>query len=212
MSEYQIDSAQAQEAARLADVSAKATEGLKEAMASGRIMTEPSVGLRTFLSPTEPNTQFLVRPGKLISFPDPNSPTGRRDSHRDGDIWATFSGGVCVSRDPIIIEWLEAHAGDRDAWLAYHARYGSNPREDSVPYNLCRDIRTENVEAWAEMKALQVPTSRRAATLSPGLDVDKVFGSGRGVMNRDGNSAGQALVAAGEATAAAEEQRFARYD
>lgn len=221
MSEYQ-NPAMPQDELDAQNRSEQASYDLKEAMASGRIMTHPEEGLRTFICPTDPNTSFLVAYERLPSgeaaMTAPLVAGGQviRWPERINEKFADFHNGVCVTRDPDIIDWLEAHSGDMARFLDYHAQRGSNPREDSVPIGLCRDINDgSNVEAWAELKTQQMATASRPPSLSPNLDVDKLVpamkGGGAGVMDADGQTNSNATVTAARNAEAVEHAREARF-
>lgn len=105
---------------------------------------------RVFVAPIHKNARFLVKPGKLVQFRDPNSPTGTRDARRDGDVWAVFAGGVLVTDNPTIIAWCEKST------------------------EICRDADDPRTEAWAMLKEGQVPTSTRDPLINPKLDVDQI--------------------------------------
>lgn len=108
---------------------------------------------RVFVSPQQKDTSFLVKPGTLVSFRDPNSPTGTRDVRRDGDIWAVFTGGYLVTSDSLVIAWAEAHP------------------------DICRDARDPRTAAWAALKERQMPAGNREALIEPSMDIDGiVFG------------------------------------
>lgn len=221
MSEYQNPSmpqADVEAQAR----SEQAADELKQAMASGRILTHPDEGLRTFICPTEPNTSYLVtfdRDAKgeaLMSAPLVAGGQVIRWPERVNEKFAEFHTGVCVTRDPDIIDWLEAHSGDMARFLDYHVRMGTNPREDSVPIGLCRDINDgSNVEAWAELKTQQMATASRPPSLSPNLDVDKLIpamkGGGAGVMDVDGQTNSNATVTNARNAEAVERAREAKF-
>ena len=190
-----------------------AAAGLKVALAAGKVSAAPvDPDQRTFISPTQPNTQFLVKIGTLVQFRDPNSPSGTKDVRRDGDIWAEFHSGVCTSRVPEVIEWCEAHSGSKEDFMAYHQRHGSDPRNDPVGYGMCRDIRTPGVEGWAELKAQQIPLAHRDASISPNMDVDAMFAGVGSAMRPDVRSRGQVFVEAGRNSDAAERERWEEFD
>ena len=201
----------------------QAAEDLKEAMASGRILTHPDEGLRTFICPTEPNTAYLVAFEREANGDARMSPPlvagGQviRWPERVGEKFAEFHNGVCVTRDPDLIDWLEAHSGDMARFLDYHVRQGTNPREDTVPIGLCRDVNDgSNIEAWAELKTQQMAMAHRPPSLSPNMDVDKLIpamkGGGAGVMDVDGQASSNATVTAARNEAEVERARQARFN
>jgi hypothetical protein len=175
----------------------KAAEGIKEAARSGR-RPPPETTLRVFLCPKEPNTTFLVKAGAMVSFRDPNSPTGKRDAQRDGDIFARFVNGVLATDDPVVIEWCEGHGPDAEAHKEYHRKVGTNARACTVGHGLCCDAQNPQAEVWAEFKSAQVPTATREATMPTGIDVDAILTGGQLKGHTGGE--GTRLVQAAEAT------------
>ena len=197
-----------------------AAEGLKAAIKKGRIRNELEEDMRVFVAPLEPNTRFLVHAGRVIWFRDPSSPTGKKDYEREGDAWAEFHSGICASDDEVVIEWCRAHAGDAELHKMYHDEQIAlwqeagdknlakppTARDCGVDVGLCREIGDESVPAWAEMKVLQHPTSRRSAYLPANMDLDAMFRRLKpvGVMPDADKSR---LAMAGEAAVNAERER-----
>lgn len=166
------------EAFRKADAAAA---GLADSIRDRRVAKSAfDEDLRIFVAPLEPNTSFMVKPGTMHSINFQND-LGRRDLARDlngtEDTWAVFTQGVCASRDPDTIAWLEAHCGDEEAHETYHREI--NPlvqaRNCEATYGLCRDATWDGTSAWADMKALQQPTSRRNAHIPMSTNVDHLF-------------------------------------
>ena len=163
-------------------------------------------GLRTFITPQEPNTRFLVVHGKL-GLPQIVGGVILKHAEREGDKWAHFINGVCTTDDDDIIEWLEAHTGDPGRHQAYYAARGL-PAPKMPHYGFCRDINTPGVEGWAELKANQQALAWRPATISPGLNVDKMFaGEAADISYRDVKSEGQDFVDKGRNNQAVQEGR-----
>ncbi len=194
----------------------EAVAALKNAMRTRKIRNELDEDLRIFVSPLEPNTTFLVKPGKMLSFPDPNSPRGKKDMEREGDVWAEFHSGICATRDDEVIEWCEAHSGDADLHTLYHSKMAEDgtkrvsARECGVDVGLCRDIDWPATPGWAELKSLQMPTARRGASLPATMDVDKLFARiPAGVSLGTGADGGvsDTISKAGVAARAADRQR-----
>ena len=179
------------------EAAAKAAEGIKAARKEGRV-PDPIPGLRVFICPQHPNTSFLIKAGVVLSFKDPNSPTGRRDTAREGDIFADFHNGVLATDDPEVIAWCEAHGPYEDAHVVYHREKGTNPRQCQARVGLCCDASNEMAEAWAEFKSAQIPLANREATMPPGIDVDKILTGGQLTGHTGGE--GEALVRAAKAT------------
>ena len=183
-------------------VQQKAADGMQAGAASGQ-RDAPEGGLRVFIAPQEPNTSFLVRVGKVISFRDPGSPTGKRDTAREGDVKASFHGGILATSDPIVIAWCEAHGPDEDLHKAYHKDRGETARSCRAGHGICCDATDPQAEVWAEFKAAQIPTAGRDATMPPGVDIDGVL-QGRQIKGRTGGE-GSRLIDAARATQAAHE-------
>jgi len=196
LDDEQRKEAQAQIAARN-EVTAKAAEGMKAARKEGRV-PDPIPGLRVFISPQHPNTSFLIKAGTVISFRDPNSPTGKRDTAREGDIWAEFHSGVLATDDPEVIAWCEAHGPYADLHVAYHKEKGTDLRQCQAQVGLCCDASNPMAEAWAEFKSAQIPLANREATMPPGIDVDKILTGGTLTEHTGGE--GERLVRAAKAT------------
>lgn len=186
----------------------KGASALADALAQGRVEDWDDEGLRTFLNPTRPNEKFLIKPGKIVKG-DTQAEPGMRE--RIGDVWARFTNGVISTRDEDVIEWCEAHCGSRERFLAYHSRHNTNPRLDSAPMGMLRDIHTKGVEAWAEMKVQQIPLKHRAATLTPGLDIDKLINSLNPEMAYDPQAEGQSRAAAAKQAHEVELEREAEF-
>lgn len=172
------------------------SQSASDAAASG-IAGTPTVAklpstFRTFVSPVEPNTRFLVIPG-VMSQPLVAGGQVVKWPERVGDKWATFVNGVCTTDDQDVISWLDAHAGNQERHARWYQEH--NQTFQTLPhYGFCRDINTPGVEGWAELKANQQPLSHRPASISPGLDVDKLFAGQAADMPRDPQSQSQTLL------------------
>lgn len=129
-------------------------------------------GYHSYLSPVHPNTRFLARAGTVVLAPYTGQSLGLQPAvRRDNDVWVEFHSGVCSTKEPQELEWLEAHSGYPDAHVAYHQKYGQDPRDCEVPIGLCREM-GPGIDVWAELKAGQEPTATRPATISKDIDVD----------------------------------------
>lgn len=149
-----------------------AVEKLRAAARAGTVDRETPNGIRTFISPTHTNGKFLARPGVVVEAPFQTASLGMRPAiERTGDVFVKFSSGVISTEDPVIIEWLEAHAGEPVTHREYHTKHGEDPRLCSTPMGLCHE-QGPGVDVWAELKAGQLPTSRRGVIISPEIDVD----------------------------------------
>lgn len=167
--------AAAMEQKALAEKTDGAVAHLRKLASAGQIET-PEVavddGTRIFLSPTHPESSFLVKAGIPEYAPYQSAVLGLKPLiERVGDVWCTFSAGTCMTTDPLIIAWLEAHAGNRELHISYHKSVGQNPADCAIPFGLCRE-NGPGMDVWSELKFSQTPTSRRNATLSPEIDVD----------------------------------------
>lgn len=149
----------------------KAATGMDAAIATGKRIA-PKGTLRLFLSAQHPNTKFLVQVGEVQSFKAQDSPTGRRDTNREGDVWAQFSGGMLATNDPIVVEWCEAHGPDEDLHREYHRAREESTRACRAGHGVCCDAADPNAAHWVAMKDAQIPNASREATMSPGMDVD----------------------------------------
>jgi hypothetical protein len=139
----------------------KAKAIIADKLATGDVAADESKGgkspLRAFIAPVEKNTRYLIGAGKINQIVDPNSPTGKRDTFRDDEVWVEFHDGLVVltpGEHDKQIEWCE-----------------SNPET-------CRDIQDPLTEAWAFMKEAQQNLAGREAVLPQSLNVDAAL-SGR---------------------------------
>ena len=206
---YTLDESAAKVAHDVAFAARQAASGLVEAARAGNIEPSEAPAHRVFISPIEPNSRFLVIAGKLRRFPDPNSPTGYREYGREGDVFARFAAGSCVTNDPIIWEWCEAHSGNPNEHRLYHQVKKEDPRGCSVPVGLCRDAALPGVKTWAELKELQVATAKRPANVSNAVDLDAFLNAGLGAADSrlQAENAGSRFVATAEAAANAARER-----
>jgi len=177
---------------------AAAAAGIEQAKKAGK-GPPPLRGVRVFICPQQPNSLFLVKAGTVISFRDPNSPTGKRDASREGDIWAEFIEGVLSSDDPEVIAWCEAHSVDEALHQVYHRERGQ--KSCPIKTGLCCDAAHPMAEIWADMKSAQMPLANREATMPPGTEVDKLLTGG--VPAHQAGGPGDKLVTAARARAKA---------
>lgn len=117
---------------------------------------DPTARIRGFVNMRNPNLKKFVQVGALRSFPDPNSPSGRKDSGRDGDIAITFKNGYWTGGrsegDAERIKWCEDEA--------------------AKPNCQVKDVDDTQAKIWAELIAGQQVTGRRDPTVSPSVDVN----------------------------------------
>jgi len=173
--------------------------GMKAAAKAGKVPPPLRTGVRVFICPQQPNSLFLVKAGTVISFRDPNSPTGKRDASREGDIWAEFIEGVLASDDPEVIAWCEAHSVDEALHQVYHRERGQ--KSCPIKTGLCCDAAHPMAEIWADMKSAQIPLANREPTMPPGTEVDKLLTGG--VPSHQAGGTGDKLVTAARARAKA---------
>lgn len=129
---------------------------IAEKMATGSVALDndskgDKVPQRAFIAPVQKNTRYLIGAGKINQIVDPNSPTGKRDTFRDDEVWVEFHDGLVVytpGEDDKQIAWCEAHP------------------------ETCRDIQDPLTEAWAFMKEAQQNLAGREAVLPQSLDID----------------------------------------
>lgn len=177
--------------ARLADVHAKnevaahAQETLSKLIESGALKeSEAPVKGRfvAFLAPVEKNSQFLIQAGKVVSFPDKDSPFGQKLVHRDGDIFVAFHDGIAV------FDLTDEEDVKRALWCE------QNP-------NVCRNVSDPMTEAWAELKAGQQPLAGRDAVIPQSLDVDRALLGDPSGYSRVGSQAQRAREQLAESNA-----------
>lgn len=128
--------------------------------------TRPAV--RVFVSPREPNTKFLVERG-------PDLPYGTNEMMR-ADINAEFHAGICRTRDPKAIKWLEAHAAlvSEGEHAAYHLERGEDP-EPCRDRGVCMDAAADQVALWADQEGRKLDLANREAQLPSDYDVEAVM-------------------------------------
>lgn len=189
-----------------------AAANLQSSIREKRSRNELDADLRVFVAPQEPNTKFLVKAGQMDRIRMSND-LGYRDLNRDlggGDVWAEFHSGICATRDADVVAWCEGHSGNAEAHQAFHAEQGTDARTCEVDTGLCRDADWEATPAWADMKALQQPTARRAAYIPVSTDVDRLFNRISGAVRGSDRGAGERMQEAVDATRAADAERNAR--
>jgi len=174
---YKLDEVVAAQVRGAFETAKQAAVNLRNDATLGKVERDENAP-RIFVSPQHPGERFLVTSGVIRWFPDPNSPSGKREFQREGDVWAKFSAGICATLDPLVIDWCEAHSGDAIAHQEYHKVKSQSPRDCTVPVGLCRDGSLPGVNTWAELKAKQVPTSRSPATIDPTIDIDYFLSAG----------------------------------
>jgi len=150
-----------------------------EQVDKGSIKESPELrGFRAFVSTAaHANTKILVNPkgAKVVNAaPVAGAPLGLIPSiRRDGDIFANFTEGVLVTKDPQVIAWCEA-----------------NP-------SICRDASDPRTRMWVSMKNMQTQTPSRDVTLDPTIDVDaELFPEGFDLTPREADASGDDAVAA----------------
>ena len=174
---YRLDEVVAAQVRGAFETAKQAAANLRNDAVLGKVARDENAP-RIFVSPQHPGEKFLVAAGVLRWFPDPNSPSGKREFQREGDVWAKFAAGICATADPLVIDWCEAHSGSAESHQEYHKVKNQNPRDCTVPVGLCRDGSLPGVNTWAELKGKQVPTSRSGATIDPTIDLDYFLSAG----------------------------------
>ncbi len=133
----------------------KGAEALQKAQKAGKVAVPQLVGYVGFVAPVERNTRILANPdvtdNPVIRLNDQNSPTGKRDTMRENDVWIEFVGGSFITNDPIAIEWCRAHP------------------------SICRDVTDPLTSTWAMLKLGQVPLSNRAPSTPSEVDIDRAL-------------------------------------
>jgi len=152
----------------------QAAAGMDAAIASGKRIA-PEGTVRLFLSAHHPNTKFLVQVGEVEWFKAQDSPTGRRDTGRKGDVWAAFHGGMLATVDPIVVEWCEAHGPNEDLHREYHRARDESTRACRARHGVCCDAKDPNAANWVAMKRAQLPDAAHEAAMAPGMDVDAIL-------------------------------------
>lgn len=150
----------------------KAAEALEKEGFPGSNEAE-SMGYRTFVAAREHSQgRFLVKPGKLVTIaPLPGSTPGILPAiTREGDVWASFSGGVLTTNDERVIAWCENHP------------------------KVCRDATNPTTPGWAALKDLQARVATRDVTLPPDVDVDAMFDFPEALGQSSGGEDARALV------------------
>lgn len=127
---------------------------------------------RVFISPTQPDSRFLVRRGIL--------PPGVTNELSREDIFVEFSAGICYTRNAEQIAWLEAH----DAFAApgehqdYHLRLAEKTgsisqydRSSECPNRaICSDASRREVAAWSDVEQRKLALGSRDRQLPAGYD------------------------------------------
>lgn len=114
---------------------------------------------RAFVCPQKPNSEFLIKVGEVKHIPDQNSPTGQRDSRREGDVKIKFEGGRWMSAAEGAPEQILIDDKVRIAWCEAHPK-------------TVRDVMDPSTPVWFEIKKGQIATSRTEPSFSPNVDVD----------------------------------------
>ncbi len=131
-------------------------DALEKAQKAGKVSLPVLVGYRGFVAPVQQNTRILANPdpkdNPVVRLPDQNSPTGKRDTQREHDVWIEFIGGSFVTNDPVAIKWCEDHPA------------------------ICRDVADPMTSTWYMMRLAQTPLASRPASLPPETDVDAALG------------------------------------
>jgi hypothetical protein len=138
---------------------------------------------RAFACPQKPDSEWLIKVGQVRFIKDPNSPTGQRDSLREGDVKIRFQGGLWYSADPAVAD-KQTLIDDKEriAWCEKH------PEE-------ARDVEEPMTPIWFEIKKGQMATSRSDPAFSQNIDVDAALA---GDMSKLGGVGGDTVLGARE--------------
>ena len=99
-----------EEAVRSAATATMIGEDAAGKLAGKRVLPAENLG-RTFVTPTHLNGRFLVRYGRTEEAPYNPAVIGIRPAvRREGDLWAKFTNGICLTMDE-----MEAAGYDLDA-------------------------------------------------------------------------------------------------
>ena len=203
----------AREAVGTFDAGARAAQALK-GVEMPVIETEST--LRQFHCPQHPNSRWLVKGGTPRIAQNPGGHLGVEPMmERRGDVFIRFSSAICSvdeETDPDAddkLDWLEAHSGNAQAHGDYHRERKQDPRMCGAPIGLCRE-QGPGVDVWSEFKSGQIANARRAATISPEIDVDAFINGQHQTESKKRLSKGvgaQAEATAANDRAAAAERR-----
>jgi hypothetical protein len=115
-------------------------------------------GLVGFVAAAEHATSdWLVEAGKLVKAPIPAGSTSGIVPlvRRDGDVWAKFSNGVLVTKDPKVIKWCDEHS------------------------KICRRSSDPVTKGWATLKELEARKANREKLLDASeMNADETFPPG----------------------------------
>lgn len=165
------------EAKETSAVGNRAADTLRAAARNGQVVrnTDPNAP-RSFVSPTFPNSKFLVKAGVLQTAPYQQAALGMIPAiSRTGDVWVRFVASVCTTNDPLIISWLEAHSGNPEMHLAYHEQNGGvDARSCGTPIGLCRE-QGPGIDDWFKIKQAQMDFAHRNHGLDPSIDIDALL-------------------------------------
>lgn len=168
-----------EEAVRSAATATMIGEDAAGKLAGKRVLPAENLG-RTFVTPTHLNGRFLVRYGRTEEAPYNPAVIGIRPAvRREGDLWAKFTNGICLTMDEEVAEFLEAHSGDPEMHVLYHSEPGRRPaRECATPVGLCKERAPENskeIDDWYKMKRGQQELANKSAGFDKDVDVDYYF-------------------------------------
>lgn len=141
---------------------------LEERMAE---MPEDPRPMFTFVSPKAEKAKFLIQRGEL--------PPGETNELKREDIWASFKGGICQSRDPIVGDWLEAHSTNE---AVLHAKYHDDQEEydllqptSCAQFAFCKSADDPHVAAWADIEYRKLQKINEERSLPADYDYEKLL-------------------------------------
>ena len=158
--------------------------------------------LRAFISPKNSSTRFLVERGPDLPVSiGPGGEKTRNELARQ-DLFAIFQGGVCATRNPIIISWLVAHSTpDEIAHAKYHGeRSQAQDAEAVMPgkcsaFNAFRDFEDPNSRMWADIEFRKLNLKNRWNQLPKDYSVEKLL-AGEPPSNEFGDGGAYGTAAA----------------
>lgn len=153
------------------DVHNKAQSAVKRLSERGSLSMDEELDIVQFVSPTFPNSKYLVKPGKVETRVHPGG--GSYMEKRDDDIWAKFSSGILTTDDQEVIDWAMAHTGDKEIHEAYHGTLKA-ARACGVPVALCMP-EGPGVGKWAQLKELSISTATHDVQIPPEIDIDDLL-------------------------------------
>lgn len=159
-----------------------ATSSKEDAKESRGGFKDPRPSMRVFRCPRGESVKFLVERG---------SDLGIQNELRRLDVFAEFSLNTCRTREPVIIDFLEAHSDvDEDTHSQYHAEradhFESQERYDMYQAHLAcldscaerrafRDSEDPMCEAWMDVETRKQEKVNAYASLPKDFSLDSLL-------------------------------------